>query len=240
MYGRICDDIDKYFIDVPTECPYGLSYTAVYHQSILGPLSDHLMTGLLESGYRRSGNSIYSMNCPKCSACVPIRLRPELFQPDRSQRRVVARNRDVTVEVGPLDASREQIDLCDRFLRSRYPGRQNSARDYYSGFFINSITSTVEIRYRVDDRLIGVCIADTGEQFLSAVYFYFDPDYAERSPGTLNILSLVELCRRHGMDFLYLGYWIDTVSSMAYKARFKPHEVHVDGKWRAVERHTRR
>jgi arginine-tRNA-protein transferase len=236
MFGRICDDLDKYFIDVPTECPYGMPHTAVYHQSILGPLPDHLMVQLLESGYRRSGNSIYSMNCRQCTACVPIRLRPELFLPDRSQRRVSERNRDITVEVGPLEAADEQIDLCERFLRTRYPGRQNSAREYYGGFFLNAVTNSVEVRYRIDGKLVGVCVVDLGERFLSAVYFYFDPDFADRSPGTMNILYLVELCRRHGLEFLYLGYWIENVSAMAYKARFKPHEILLEDHWQAVER----
>ncbi|HEB69122.1 MAG TPA: arginyltransferase, partial [Desulfobulbus sp.] len=38
----------------------------------------------------------------------------------------------------------------------------------------------------------------------------------------------------HGIDPLYLGYWIDDVQAMQYKAAFKPQEIFVDGCWQEI------
>ena len=68
---------------------------------------------------------------------------------------------------------------------------------------------------------------------MSAVYFYFDPDLAERSPGTFNVLWLLEECRRRGIPWLYLGYHVRGGRGMAYKTRFRPHQtLGTDGVWR--------
>ena len=87
------NNIDKYFVDVSSRCPYGMDRKAMYHQAVFGWLDDHTMGRFLEKGYRRNGNSMYNMRCPHCSLCVPIRMRPERFVPNRNQKRVLKKNR---------------------------------------------------------------------------------------------------------------------------------------------------
>ena len=86
------------------------------------------------------------------------------------------------------------------------------------------------------DRLIGVAIVDGSEQWLNAVYFYFAPEESWRSPGTMNILNLINFCRHHGIGHLYLGYCIEEVQAMCYKSAFKPHELLLGDGWQAVGR----
>lgn len=230
----IDQQLGDYFFDIAAECPYGLPYTAVYRQALFGPLPDHAMDGFLAAGFRRNGNTMYTMVCKDCQGCVPIRLHPEELALDRSQRRAWKKNQDITVETGPLTITPDRIALCDAFLNTRYPGKHNSAVDYYSGFFVNALTNTMEIAYRLDDRLVGVAVVDMTLASMNAVYFYFDPALSGRSLGTFNILHLVELCRREEKEFLYLGYWIAAVSSMSYKSRFKPHEMLLGKTWQQV------
>lgn len=224
------------FFDIAAECPYGLPYKAIYRQALFGPIPDHTMDGFLAAGFRRNGNTMYTMVCRECQGCVPIRLDPEEFTPNRSQRRTLAGNQDLTVTNGPLQITPDRLALCDAFLNSRYPGRHSTALDYYSGFFVNAITNTMEVAYRLDGRLVGVAIVDVTLASLNAVYFYFDPALSARSLGTFNILHLLELCQREDKDFLYLGYWIDAVPAMRYKAQFKPHFLLRGQIWQRVDR----
>ncbi len=232
--GMLAPDLDRHFVDIMCDCPYGLERMAVYHQASFGALPDRVLGELLAAGYRRNGNVVYAMRCPDCSACVPIRLHHGLVRPNRSQRRALARNHDLEIGLAPLAMSEENLDLLARFLAVRFPASRNEASDYFSGFFGNSVTATLEIRYRVAGRLIGVSVVDLGGNWLNAVYFYFDPDESHRSLGTFNILHLAEFCRRHQLEYLYLGYWIDEVAAMRYKARFLPHEILGPQGWRPV------
>lgn len=236
---RIDSGLEQYFVDLGLSCPYGLDHQAVYHQAMFTAIGDATLGMFFAHGYRRNGNCIYTMRCPDCAACVPIRLRPDAFVPNRNQRRVLKKNQDVSVGVAPLRMSSENIALLDRHLRTRFPKGRSSAEDYYAGFFLSAISRCFEIRYRVGERLIGVAIVDGSEEWLNAVYFYFDPREAWRSPGTLNILNLVRFCRRHGIGHLYLGYWIEAVQAMRYKASFRPHEILREGRWQEVGRESR-
>ncbi|HIJ91079.1 MAG: arginyltransferase [Desulfobulbaceae bacterium] len=232
---RFIAKLSPYFVDTPAECPYGLDCMAVYHQAGFSFLPPAVLDEFLAAGYRRNGNTIYTMRCPDCAACVPIRLEPETFRPSRNMRRVMQRNQDLDIRVEPLEVTPEKLQLLDCFLNSRYPGRTSTARDYYSGFFFNSLAATMEISFRLSGRLVGVSIVDLAECSLSAVYFYFDPAFEKRSLGTFNILYLTELARRQECAYLYLGYWIEPVAAMAYKARFRPHSLLVNGEWLQVD-----
>ncbi len=229
---RLAEELERFFVNAAAECPYGISTTAVYHQAALGRMSDVTMGEFLAAGYRRNGNCMYNMRCPGCSLCVPIRLRPERFRPNRNQRRVWQKNQDVAVEIAPLTMSRENLALLQRFLSTRFPEGRSDAESYYSGFFITSISRCFEIRYRVGEQLLGVAVVDGAPNWLNAVYFFFDPEQGWRSPGTLNILTLNHICLTRQIDLLYLGYWIDGHAGMSYKNAFRPHELLLEGSWR--------
>ena len=190
------------------------------------------MTQFLAAGFRRNGNYLYTMVCPDCQACVPIRLQPAKFVANRSQKRVRTRNQDLSFKIAPLQITGQKLALCDKFLQRRFPGKDNSALDYYAGFFINSMGNTFELEFRHDERLVGVSIVDIYPEAINCVYFYFDPDESRRSPGTYNILTLIDYALKHHIDFVYLGYWIDEIAAMRYKANFKPHFLLRNGQWR--------
>ncbi len=215
----------------PGECPYGFSRQARYRYGCFASLPGGFMDFFLAAGFRRNGSCLYTMECPGCTACIPIRLRPAAFKPNRSQQRVQRRNRDITMEVAPLEIDSEKTALCNAFLAARYPDQESSATDYYHGFFLNRLCNTVEFRYLVRDRLIGVGIIDLGTDWLNAVYFYFDPTEKKRSPGIFNILTMIDFCRSHGIENLYLGYWIENCRAMDYKANFRPHQLYRNNRW---------
>ena len=223
---------EKYFYDVLIECPYGLPYKAVYRQAQFGLLPDQIMEFFLEAGFRRNGNYVYTMACQDCQACVPIRLAAREFKANRNQRRVWRRNQDVKAKIIPLQITSEKLALCDKFLQVRFPGKGNAALEYYAGFFVNGLGQSFEVELWLDDRLVGVSIVDLYANAVNCVYFYFDPDEAKRSLGTFNILYLINYALEHGIEHVYLGYWIKELRAMNYKANFRPHYLYLDGEWR--------
>ncbi len=239
QYDRECAEefvvllrsIDRYFIDVTVSCPYSLPHLATFYQGVFGPIPERTMELFLSAGYRRNGNCLYAMNCANCRGCVPIRLHPRIFRPNRNQKRVWKKNQDISISMGVVHPDKEKLVLCDKFLKARYPHVSNTAEAYYSGFFLNRIATTFEINYILRGRLIGNAIVDIGYNWLNAVYFYFDTDEAKRSLGTLNILTMLDFCRQKKIDYLYLGYYIEDVSAMNYKVNFKPHFLFMDSVW---------
>lgn len=101
-----------------------------------------------------------------------------------------------------------------------------------------------EIEYRVDSRLIAVGTVDRTPGGWSCVYCYYDPDEMARSLGTFNVLMSIELCRdmcpAGDAALVYLGYWVNRSSSMAYKTNFQPYEImRPDKTWVRHETHPR-
>ncbi|MCK6451730.1 MAG: arginyltransferase [Alphaproteobacteria bacterium] len=196
---------------------------------------------LARAGFRRSHRVAYRPSCSGCSACVPVRVVADLFQPSRSQRRVARANVDLVSVVQPPGATAEQFRLFARYQRSRH-GDGEMARmgfdDYRAMIEDTSIgTSVVEFRladgFGSDGRLMGACLFDRLGDGLSAVYSFFDPVEAGRGLGTFAVLWLVEQARRERRRNVYLGYWIADSRKMAYKARFQPLEQLAGGRWQA-------
>ncbi len=228
--------MECFFAEMAVDCPYHLPHKAHFYQALFSPISDRVMELFLASGYRRNGNCLYTMHCPQCSACVPIRIHPYEMQLNRNQRRVFKKNQDIDIEFAPLEASNENIELCEKFLRSRYPQKNNDGRTYYEGFFLNQIVTGMEIRFRLKGRLVGTGIIDVGRNWMNAVYFYFDPDESSRSLGTFNILTMMDICLKMDISYLYLGYYIEEVGAMNYKRNFNPHYLYGKNGWKQMRK----
>ena len=59
---------------------------------------------------------------------------------------------------------------------------------------------------------------------------------ARRGLGTYGALHEIEFAAGAGIDFYYLGYWVQGCRKMEYKADFRPCEaLYPDGCWREVK-----
>jgi arginine-tRNA-protein transferase len=121
--------------------------------------------------------------------------------------------------------------LYKKYTLTRH-GRDDEDRSAFEDFLFSSPIRTVEFNYRKGDRLVAVGICDVCDRSLSSVYFYFDPDESRRGLGVFGTLKEVEYAAGLGIEYYYLGYWIEQCTSMNYKSRFRPCQVlYPDGQW---------
>ena len=179
---------------------------------------------------------LYRTACPECSACEPLRIPAADFAPSRSMRRVIKKNQDLVIEVAQARFLEEKLALYNRHKQERGLARQEKHMNQrgYEGWFLNSCTRTLEFRYLTPDdrRLIGLGIVDVGRWDTSSVYFFFDPDHADRSLGTYSVLHELNWLKERGGRYHYLGLYVEQCQHLVYKARYFPHERRVNGGWR--------
>ncbi len=227
-------------LDEPEDCSYLPGRTARRPLRLpVRALAPEELDQRLAAGDRRTGPFLYTQRCPACHACIPLRVDAPAFTPNRTQRRVARATRaDLTVEVGPRELDEERLALFDRHERERglRKGEGDADADGYARAFLESCADGFEVRYRRGARLAAVALVDRGATALSAVYTYWDPSLAALSPGVFSILTQLELCRRLGLRWLYLGLWIAENRSMRYKVAYLPHERLEGGAWRRYER----
>ena len=224
-----------FYTTAPLPCPYlpGRTERKIVTE-LSGTEAEALHERLSRAGFRRSHNIAYAPVCPGCQACVPIRVVSEEFMPDRTQRRILRANADLTISEMPARATAEQFSLFQRYQKNRHADGDMAAMGYYDyrAMIEDTPISTGILEFRdAQDRLLGACLTDWLADGLSAVYSFFDTDEEKRSLGTFAVLWLIGRARSLGLPYVYLGYWVPESRKMAYKARFRPSEILMSGAW---------
>jgi len=115
----------------------------------------------------------------------------------------------------------------------------------YSLMVEDRVVETCVTEYRLkpnqieEATLMAVSVRDRLSDGISMVYSFYNPDVPARSLGTYMILEQVEYARKHGIPYVYLGYWIEGSRKMRYKNRFQPQEQLTSKGWvRTPSEHT--
>jgi arginine-tRNA-protein transferase len=216
-------------------CPYLHDRPSRLEVHLVAALRPVEHGALLSAGVRHFGRSYFRPACPDCSRCVSIRVPVRRFRPSRSQRRVLARNRDVTVEIGEPGVDEDRLDLYRRFHAERERRRdwapsEMDFEEYVSSFVDNPIT-TLELRYRIEGRLVAIAYADESPAALNSIFGFWDPDCFRRGLGTFDVLVEIGEALARGKEHLYLGYHVLGCPSLEYKKGFRPCEILVGGRW---------
>lgn len=219
------------------ECSYLADHTArtVFADPQATP-DIHTQAVLLAHGFRRSGRYLYRPSCPACNACIPARIPVNAFSANRSQRRCLRLNADLTVQTRPAGFDPAHFELYNRYQASRHPGGEMAASSerQYLEFLAGPWSDTRFCEFRLQEQLLAVAVVDNLGCALSAVYTFYEPALTQRSLGTYAVLWQVEEARRLQMKWVYLGYWIRESGKMRYKANFSPLEIFRGGRWLRV------
>ncbi len=201
-------------------------------------LNEKTYTQLIQEGYRRSGSLSYKPSCDKCNKCIPIRISIDQFSPSKTQRRIYKKlNPLLSSFYEKLSYNDEHFNLYSSYQKKRHPTNKidSISKENYKKFLLESNVNTEIFSFRNHKNdLKIICILDILVDGLSSFYTFYDPDELKSSLGTYSILWQIEECKRRKKSFLYLGYWIKQSKKMSYKAKFRPYQILIDGKWTSV------
>jgi leucyl-tRNA---protein transferase len=225
----------QFYVTAPYSCSYlpqrkARSQVATPNHLIDGPV----YSDLVQIGFRRSGVFAYRPYCDGCRSCIPLRIPVAEFAPNRSQRRALKKNSDLSATIGMLRFDDEHYNLYQRYQSVRHAGggMDQDSREQYAQFLLQSRVDSRLIEYRsACGELKMISIVDMLSDGISSVYTFYDPNESQRSLGTFGILWQINYCQSLGLRHLYLGYWIRESSKMDYKSSFVPFETLQHGVW---------
>lgn len=187
---------------------------------------------LLSRGHRRFGPDYFRPACSPCEECISTRILVDEFVPSRSQRRARNRTARMRIMVGEPQIDTERLELYNKWHAERESQREWAPsvitfEDYFHQFAFPHPCGR-ELAYYDDSaggKLVAIGICDETPRAWSAVYCFYDPEYAWFSLGTANVLTMIEIARAQGKPYVYLGYRVRACASLKYKETFHPQEV---------------
>lgn len=193
---------------------------------------------LIQLGFRRSGMYVYRPHCDGCRACHSMRVDAKAFQPNRSQRRAWVKHQYLHVEIMDLVFVPEHYALYQTYQHARHAGggMDDDNVDQYQQFLLQSRVNSRLVEFRVLDNngtpgeLKMISIIDIVSDGISAVYTFFSPE-KNASYGVFNILWQIEQTKKWGLDYTYLGYYVQQSPKMQYKAHYQPAQYLIHGEW---------
>lgn len=236
-------ELPELFVSLPHDCSYLKDRIAtslfVDPEAIISVQHYDLMTQL---GFRRSGNLVYRPHCESCRECLAVRVPVATFRPNRSQRRIWKRNQELVVNPLPASFNEEHFSLYRKYQQIRHSNSSMDTGDpgQYENFLFGTLINTEVLEFRFgpgsgrDNALLAIAVIDKLEQGLSAVYTYFDPSESRRAPGVYAVLYEIELARKLGLPYVYLGYYIADSRKMNYKINYQPLEAFTGKNWNEI------
>jgi leucyl-tRNA---protein transferase len=235
----------KFFVTNPSPCPYlpGKVERKVFTE-LSGRHASELNEALGRIGFRRSQSVAYRPSCIDCSACISVRVLAGEFEPTATQRKLLRRHADLEVSACKPWTTDEQYELLRRYLSVRHPGGGMAEMDDsdFADMVEQTPVRTYIIEYREPSKdgkpgkLVGACLSDQQSDGLSMIYSFFDvgPN-ARKGLGTFIILDHIIRAARANLPYVYLGYWVEGSTRMAYKTSFRPLERLGRDGWRRMD-----
>lgn len=214
----------------PRACSYISGLEAYFRYFYIQQCSNELYLRLLVRGWRRFGNYFFVPQCAKCSKCLSVRQRVFEFEPSRSHKRILKKNANTKLVIQRPTITQEHLRIYDKFHKVMHEKKgweyiPITPELYYEMFVEGHLDFGFEFLYFINGSLVCVALVDIVAEAISAVYCFYDHDYATFSLGTHSILRQLLLAKEWNIPYFYPGFWIKDHYSMGYKNNFTPFEV---------------
>ena len=224
------------FLSKAHECSYldsESAQSAFVHPAY--PMTTELYAQLLDNGFRRSGDDVYVPQCLTCNACIPVRVDVKKFTPNRSQKRCCKKNIQTQAVIKSAVFEPAHYEMYLRYQAARHGdgSMANASPDDYMAFLGSSWCNTRFVEFSIDNKLAGIAVIDQFEKAWSAVYTFFEPEFAHYSLGVYAVLWQIEQAKLQDKDYLYLGFWIKDCQKMAYKSDYRP-QILINNQWQEL------
>ena len=187
------------------------------------------MDSLWAKGWRHFGTHFFRYNVgfliDDLRFVLPLRIRLSDFSFSKNQRRVLRRNDDLDVSIGPLDIDKASQGLFERHKTRFTHGVPESIYNFISHDSIEAPCDVQEIRVARGGELLAVSYFDVGSNSTSGIYGMFEPTITDRSLGIFTMLKEIEYSIETGREFYYQGYAYQGPSFYDYKKRFRSTEA---------------
>ena len=223
-----------YLLTKTAPCPY---ISGLFEKRIATDITynSFIHDDLATNGFRRVENWMYKPVCDACNACKSYRVIIDQFKLSRSLKRIVKNLNYLDMKIVNNTPTDEHYKLFKKYQITRHAGGSMSNMiedDFISMIEISSLeTYMMEFRDKLKN-IVGVILIDINKNNLSAVYSFFNPDYSKFGMGNFMIAKCLLYGKENNYKYLYLGYYIEEVSNMAYKIRFKPGQILKDNSWK--------
>ena len=215
------------------DCAYLPGRSVRMHYKYVQNASKTFATAVIQRGWRRFGKYFFHPTCNGCNECKSVRIDAEAYSFSKSERRTIRRNENTQIIVQKPTLTQSHIDLYNKYHAYKHDKdgwsfRNISQREYHENFVDGAHDFGKEVLYIVDGKLVGVDLIDILDDGISAIYFYYNPDYGKLSLGTYSLLYQIKLAKILELPYIYLGYWVEGCKAFAYKPKFQPQEI-LDG-----------
>ena len=222
-----------YMLTKATACPY---LDGKVEKRIATDISTNkkIYEELSINGFRRVENWMYRPVCDNCSACKSYRVDIGKFKITKSLKRILKNFENFSYSLEKNISTKENFELFKKYQLVRHAGGSMSDmdEDEFASMIETSPINTSLLEFRDEYKsLIGTILLDINEKNLSAVYSFFDPKFNKLGLGNYMIIQCLLFGQSNKYKYLYLGYYIEELSSMSYKSRFKPGQIFNNNEW---------
>lgn len=165
----------------------------------------------------------------------PARINLAKFSFSDSQKRILRKNQDLSIEILPTVIDDEKTALFELHKVRFDHNIPDSLYDFLSIEPANSPCKNLSIEIRKDGKLLAVSFLDIGKKATSSVYAMFHPEEGKRSLGLYTMLLEIEYSIKQNCTYYYSGYTYIEPSFYDYKKKFRSLEGYNWEKWVSLD-----